>query len=261
MAKKSGMAHRRFALPGNKKTGLKRTLVEQRGILRSVLNIYDDPRITAVELALNSQTPLERYSRLRRAAEDVLNAAGETSYLAKLAEEEKRSSDQKQINASILAWRDDIVSRRGSLSREGIAVQFLFVSDYLGSTFNVSEDQWNAIIAFALAWYHFELDRSGAHERIVASLQSSDNLATGSRTRAQIKAAKLEVLLAICDEKIWKDQPKFKNNAHWASQPTRFHIINAELSSRGQEISKTPAGLEKLIQEAIRRAGRREIKE
>src|SRR4051794_1479806 len=129
MAKKSDMDHRRLALPGNKERGLKRTFVEQRGIHGSVLNIYDDPRITAAELALNSQTPVERYFRLHRAAEDVLNAAGETSYLAKLTEEEKRSSGQKQIEASIRAWRDDIVGRYGELSREGIAVQFLFESD------------------------------------------------------------------------------------------------------------------------------------
>jgi hypothetical protein len=225
-----------------------------------VVNVYGDPKITAAELALNSQIPLDRHFELQRAANDVLTAAGEKSYLNKLMEERERS-DQKAMDGALASWRDDIIKRRGALSREGIAAEFLFVSDYLGSKYRLSEDQWSAIIAFAVAWYHFELDRSGAHERIVSSLQSSDNLASGSRMKAQQKTAKLEVLLTICDQKIWKDYPKFKDNAHWASRPKRLLIINAELSFLGYEISKTPAGLEKLIQHAVRQAGRRKKKE
>ena len=173
-------AHHRGILAGNPAKGLRGTLVEHRGIFSSVVNIYDDPSITQAEIELNRWTPTEILQDLSEAADKVLQSAGEDGYLKTLMKA-KRSTDSDAATNAVRQWHKKIITKRGALSCEGIAADFLFAKDQLGCREDFSSSQWDAVMTFALALHKFMLDHWGHHELIASAMETIQNLSSGSQ--------------------------------------------------------------------------------
>ncbi|MEY9592287.1 hypothetical protein ABIA06_004578 [Bradyrhizobium yuanmingense] len=145
------------------------------------------------------QATLETYRSFFEAANFWLKAAGEKDFFGVVDDAERASSVQqmqpqkdKAENFTFKRWAFEIGQRRGFLSPEAVAANFLAASDLLHRLVKDDEQLRIAVYQFAQAWHWMQFEALGEHELADIGLRSVAGRAQGpaaKKQRAEMKRA------------------------------------------------------------------------
>jgi hypothetical protein len=196
--KKQDIEHRRAEIRGAQGSGLEKTIYEHRGVRALVIEIFSDIQTTIVAADLKG-TPSDAYDSLMKASNCWLRDAGELTFfdMAELADRAKQrepEGEHKAIDDSMFKmWAAQIGEKRGYLSPEAIAANFVSASDYLHRRLGDDPELAQAVYAFAEAyhWCHFE--GYGEHELAALGLASAKGRAAGPQAVRQQREQKQRI--------------------------------------------------------------------
>jgi hypothetical protein len=195
---KRQIPHYRSVRPGNPETGLRGTVIEQRGIRATRTNVFDDPVLSIAELILQDRDPLSLFTILHEAAKNRLKAAGEPSIDTVAGNKDEPALASQVVSQAVYDWLYGIMDRHGELSPVMIAARFLEIGDLLGSELKLSHAKWTLIFAYCDAWHWLHFEERGEHDLAIAGYRAVQGRSAGPAAKAAVRKARDELIAIEC---------------------------------------------------------------